>query len=122
MPPLAAIKAFLGKRGKLILIALAAALLCFTLGYCKGQSSATDKYRTALAEANTAALETDKAASDAAAAARVDDALAVDTMQEELSDAIKDTPDTAPDAVRVELGCQRLRAQGTDTAAIPACR
>lgn len=122
IPIIARAKAFLGQWGRTILIVFVAATLSFTLGYCKG--SADQKTRDALAreKANVVALDRDKIASEAAAAARVDDALLVDHIQKELSDAIETTPDSTPDAVRVQLGCARLRAQGTDTSTVSACR
>lgn len=42
--------------------------------------------------------------------------------EKELHNAISQTPDSSPDAVRVRLGCQRLWRQGTDISTIPACR
>lgn len=122
LPIIATAKAFLGQWGRTILIVFVAATLSFTLGYCKGKSSAKAQHEVALAKANAKALDVNMVASEAAAAARVDDALLVDHIQKELSDAIEKTPDTAPDAVRVQLGCARLRAQGTDTTAVSACR
>lgn len=99
-----------------------AAPLFFLLGQCDGRRSERATAAAARAEANVEALKTDKVATDKAADERVADATVVTAKEKELVDAIADTPDTAPDAVRVRLGCERLRQQGTDTAAIPACR
>ena len=41
--------------------------------------------------------------------------------EKELHNAIAQTPDTNPDAVRIGLGCQRLWRQGTDISSLPAC-
>lgn len=99
-----------------------AAPLFFLLGQCDGRRSERATAAAARAEANVEALKTDKVATDQAADERVADATVVTAKEKELVDAIADTPDTAPDAVRVRLGCERLRQQGTDTTAIPACR
>lgn len=99
-----------------------AAPLFFLLGQCDGRRSERAVADAARAEANVQAAKTDQAATSKAADERVADAAVVTAKERELVDAIADTPDTAPDAVRVRLGCERLRQQGTDTTAIPACR
>lgn len=103
-----------------ILTGFVVAALCFPLGYCQGYKAASAKAAAERALANVKALELDAMAKDAAASERVADALVVEEMEEELLDAIAQTPDSAPDAVRVQLGCRRLRAQGTPAADIPA--
>lgn len=94
--------------------------LTLPLGYCKGQSDANSRHAAERLLANTKALQIDAAAGTQASEERVADALAINETEEELLDAIADIPDEAPDAVRVRLGCQRLRAQGTSPADIPA--
>jgi hypothetical protein len=106
-----------------VIAALCSAALCLPLGYCRGSADATARAEAARALANTKALKVDAAAKDHAAAARVKDALQVKENEDALVDAISTVPDEAPDAVRVRLGCQRLRAQGTAAADLPAlCR
>lgn len=96
--------------------------ICLPLGYYKGERAATARYDAARALANVETVKVDGAAKEIAAnERRVDDAL-VNEDKEKLLDAVQSTPESAPDAARVALGCARLRAQGTDTAAIPACR
>lgn len=97
-------------------------LVTAPLAYCEGRSAAKGQYEAARAEANVEALKTNADASERAAEERAADATEVAEQEEDLIDAIQSTPDTAPDTVRVRLGCERLRAQGTDTAAFPACR
>lgn len=101
---------------------LLAAPLFFLLGQCDGKRTQRRIDDAARAEANVEALKTNAKATEAAAEQRVKDATEIAANEEELLDAIADTPDGAPDAKRVALGCARLRAQGTDTAAFPACR
>lgn len=99
-----------------------AAPLFFLLGQCDGRRSERAMANAARAEANVEAVKRDQGATDKAADERVADAAVVTAKEKELVDAIADTPDTAPDAVRVRLGCERLRQQGTDIATVPACR
>lgn len=117
--PLAAIA---GAR-QAIIAGLAVAGLCLPLGYCAGTRGAQARCDAARALASVKAGEIDARAKDAAAAARVTDALTVERHEQELIDAISAVPDDRPDAVRVALGCQRLRAQGTAEVQLPAvCR
>lgn len=101
---------------------LLAAPLFFLLGTCDGRKTERKIQAAARAEANVQAMKINQKATDQAAAERVNDATTVAANEEVLLDAIQSTPDTAPDAVRVKLGCERLRAQGTDISSLPACR
>lgn len=98
---------------------LAAAIL--TLVYCSGRRDGKAVIEQKIDRANIKVIKTDAAAREAAAEARVTDAEAVLELKKELVDAVEDTPDEKPDAVRIALGCQRLSRAGKDTAAIPAC-
>ena len=122
MPTLAAIRDFLTSYWTWLVAAVAACCACLVIGYAQGKSAEQSRCAAERVLASMKALETDAAASDAAAAERLSDALQIRENEEELVNAIAQVPDTAPDATRVRLGCQRLRAQGTDTSAIPACR
>jgi hypothetical protein len=100
------------------------ALLIFPLAQCKGEKIGQQRAALALERANRQFLE-QKARADALAAdRRLTDTIAVSNMEKGLRDAIATTPDTAPDAVRIRLGCERLRrAPGTNPASLPAiCR
>jgi hypothetical protein len=101
--------------GLLLVAGLALAL------YLQGRSDGRTKADADRAIANVEAMETDAEAQANAAEARVTDAEQVLELKEELTDAVSQIPDDVPDPVAVALGCQRLRAQGTDTTAIPAC-
>jgi hypothetical protein len=106
-----------------VVACVAVAGLCLVLGHCEGVSSERARNDAARALANTKALELDAGAQTKASADRVRDALAVNHHEEELIDAISTVPDDRPDRVRVALGCQRLRAQGSAEADLPAiCR
>lgn len=112
-----------------LVIGGAVALLVAVL-WVKGQRDDArrerDAARTELsqAKADLALMRTDAAAKERAAVERGTDTAAVAAQTKELTDAIKTVPDTAPDAVRVALGCQRLRQAGrTPDADLPAvCR
>ena len=114
------IKAALASAQSAIITGLAVFALTAPVAYCKGESAASSKYEAARALANEKALRLEKETGDTAAAERIIDALRINQSEEELIDAIADTPDTVPDPVRVRLGCERLRAQGTPAANIPA--
>jgi len=101
---------------------LVAAPLFFLLGQCDGRKSERAVQAAARAEANVQAMKTNAAATGKAADERVADAVTVSDNERALTDAIQDTPDSAPDNVRVALGCKRLREAGKDPAAFPACR
>ena len=72
--------------------------------------------------ANRQFLQQKARADELAANQRLTDTIAVNRQEQELRDAIAETPDSAPDHVRIRLGCERLRRAGTDTTRIPACR
>lgn len=102
---------------------LAVAGLCLPLGYCTGMKTERARAEAARSLANAKALELDAHAATAAAEDRVKDVLTIERKEQELIDAIADVDDDQPDRVRVALGCQRLRAQGTGEADLPAiCR
>jgi len=76
-----------------------------------------------LANAEITLLKTDAVLKETAAIERQNDTAAVAAAQEELIHAIAQVPDSTPDAVRVQLGCQRLRRTGRIDADLPAaCR
>lgn len=105
------------------LAALAAVLLSYNVGSCVGYGNGKRVMETALAKANAKALEEKGRADALAANQRITDTIAVNRQEEALRDAIASTPDTAPDAVRIRLGCERLRRSGTSPSALPAvCR
>tara|TARA_R110000868_G_scaffold32613_1_gene118685 strand:- start:1788 stop:2162 length:375 start_codon:yes stop_codon:yes gene_type:complete len=117
-----ALGAISGARSAIV-TGLAVAGLCLPLGYCKGHADAALKYRAEKALVTAKALETDAHARDAADRSRVADALQISNHEKDLVDAISNVPDDAPDRVRVALGCQRLRGQGTAESDLPAiCR
>lgn len=105
-----------------IITGLSVTALCLPLGYCKGESAAKARADAERSLANTKALKVDAVAKDNAAASRVKDALTVKENEDALVDAISEVPDEKPDAVRVRLGCERLRAQGEAISRLPACR
>lgn len=116
----AAIIAGVTRARSAILAASLSAALCFPLGYCEGRRASDARCEAARNLANTKALEMDAAAGVAASKERVADVLAIQNNEEELIDAISSVDDAKPDAVRVALGCERLRSQGTAQADIPA--
>lgn len=110
------------RRVKIALgIALAIAL-ALSLAYCNGKKEGKRGADLALEKANNQAIVIDSKAREKAADDRVADAVENLEAKKELSDAVEALPDALPTARRIALGCARLRRQGTDTTAIPACR
>lgn len=108
---------------KLGLGVILGALLCFPLAQCRGEKIGQQKAALALERANRQFLEQKARADELAADQRLTDTIAVNRQEQELRDAIASTPDSAPDAVRIRLGCARLRAAGSSAADLPAvCR
>jgi hypothetical protein len=99
-------------------LALSAALLWIVLS-AHGHERA--RAELAAARAEIAMRNRDAAAREAAADARLADADARAALAKELSDAVSPLPDQRPSDRRRALACARLRHQGTDTAALPAC-
>ena len=116
---IATAKGFIPKNWQQVINIVAVGGLCLTLGFCKGEDSGNAKYEAARSLANVKAMAIDGEAREQASEERVADALRIDRNEEELINAISDTPDTSPDTVRIMLGCKRLRAQGTAAADLP---
>lgn len=107
----------------LIVVAVIAALWFW--GHTRYRAGVHDeraRAELALEQANRRFLEQKARADQLAADRRLADTVAVNRQEKELLDAIEDTPDSAPDATRVALGCERLRRAGRDTSRIAACR
>lgn len=113
--------AFVMAWWKVGLAVIAAVLLSYNVGSCQGRRDGRQQMQSAIDQANARALQEKARADDLAANQRITDTIAVNRQEGALRDAIASTPDTQPDPVRIALGCQRLRAAGTDTARIPAC-
>lgn len=104
--------------GPYVLLAILAGALWWTRADLKATRVERDR-----AKAEVTLLKVDAAAKEKAAQERVVETAAVAANERKLVDAIQSVPDTAPDPVRVALGCQRLRGQGTADAVLPAvCR
>ena len=116
------------KLAKPVLIGLAILLALGALWgwghsrYRAGVSDERARGELALAKANQRFLQQKARADELAASQRLTDTIAVNRQEQELRDAIADTPDSAPDATRIRLGCERLRRAGRDTSRIAACR
>lgn len=93
----------------------------FLVGQCSGKNIARQQYEAARAVANVEVLKEDGDIKEVLAAQQKTDDALVNEVKKELTDAVSDLPDTLPSARRVALACARLRAQGTDTATLPAC-
>lgn len=109
----------------LIAIALAIALVWSLWARGEGFKGERDEARSELSQANAelALLRTDAELKEIAASERSADEKAVAQTEKELIDVIQSIPDTRPDAVRVAVGCERLRQAGYIDAHLPAaCR
>lgn len=117
-----AISAVAGAK-QAIITGLAVAGLCLPIGYCSGVQAEKARRDAAQALANVQAMQVAEQAGEAAAEDRVKDALAAEQIRQELIHAISEVSDAQPDAVRVALGCERLRKQGAGEADLPeVCR
>lgn len=115
--------AFIAGRWQAILIGLAALVLSYEVGHWRGYEAGKAVMQQAIDRANTAALQAQHHADELAATQRITDTIAVSHQEEALRNAIASTPDSAPDATRIALGCRRLLAAGTAPASLPAaCR
>lgn len=112
---------FLLANWKAIVLALLLAPAAFLLGQCSGIKTGRGQMQHAVDVANVAALQQKNRADTLASAQRLTDTIAVNHQEQELRNAIQSTPDSAPDATRIALGCERLRrANSGHPAAIPA--
>lgn len=115
---IAAARAWWRRNRPLLIVGLVGiGLACLPLAYCAGRRAGEDP------AGNVKTAETDRVARDNADTARAADSITILRHEQELTHAISQVPDTKPDPVRIALGCQRLRAQGTAEADLPAdCR
>lgn len=90
--------------------------------YLKGRSDNARKEEAARAVAVAEAVARDAKADSRSADARLQDAVVVAALREDLTDAVAEVDDTLPDPAAVALGCQRLRNAGADVSKLPACR
>jgi hypothetical protein len=107
--------------GIALLIALVWALWARGNGFKEDLQVAKADLREANAE--LALLRTDAELKEIAAGERQADTAAIAEAEKELIDAIQQIPDSHPDAVRVHLGCERLRRSGRAEIDLPeSCR
>ncbi|MFN4287575.1 MAG: hypothetical protein ACK4E3_03660 [Brevundimonas sp.] len=104
------------------LCALLAAILALCAVDQRARHQERQRAAQAIAEANQRAMERDAIARDRAATERVADILKTHADERKMRDALDTLPDGPPSDRRVRLACERLRQQGSDTAAVPACR
>lgn len=109
MTMIATVIAFLRGNWKAIVLALLLAPAVYLLGQCSGVKTGRQQMQHAIDVANTKALEQQQRAATRAANQRLTDTIAVNHQEQELRNAIASTPDSAPDATRIALGCERLR-------------
>lgn len=103
---------------------VAVVLLALALAYCAATAPGRERRKVdaAVASANAKTQTRDTAARETAADERLADARSVSDLKTELTHAVQNLPDDVPSDRRIALGCARLRNQGTDTTALPACR
>ena len=104
-----------------VAVALLGLAIVFWIGWSRA-ANARDEARENLrtAEAQLTLLRVDFGLRETASVERQNDTAEVANMEKELVDAIKTVPDSAPDLVRVRLGCERLRKAGYLDADLPA--
>lgn len=108
----------LGRMAALFALLLAVAFLWIAVA-----APSRERARAELAAARAEAVVRDRnaAAREIAAERRAADDAANAALTKELSDAVSPLPDARPSDRRRALACARLRHQGTDTSALPAC-
>lgn len=97
-------------------------ILCWPVASCSGRHDGRAEMQQALDRANTAALQQKARADELAAAQRLVDERATDTLERNLANAVANIPDAVPTARRLARACAQLRSQGLDTANLPQCR
>lgn len=115
------ITGFLQAWGRTLILMALVAVICVPTSYCSGIKHANQQRDAELALANKIAQDRAITVIDQAANERVADAITEAKSETALTAAVSATPDTAPDAIRVQLGCERLRQQGVAIDAISAC-
>jgi hypothetical protein len=99
------------------------AALALPVGQCQGANAEKARQKTRDAEAALQAEIRNAAAKEAAAAQRAVDLARVTAAEKGRTDAIRAGADEAPSGPELRLACERLRAQGTAAARLPAvCR
>lgn len=105
-----------------LIVGLVAVIGVLGFVYLKGRGDYAKQERARDAIAAAEALKSnDRANAKADQQAQVD-ALNRVNAEKELTNAVADIPDTVPDPVAVQLGCQRLRQAGVSTADLPVCQ
>jgi hypothetical protein len=120
----AGVLVFISNWWKLAAGLILGALICYPFALNSGKDAGRKEIQLQVETANRLYLEQKARADEIAAQQRITDQIAVNRQEEALRNAIRDTPDSAPDAVRIRLGCERLlRAAGGNSSALPAvCR
>jgi hypothetical protein len=99
------------------------AALALPVGQCQGANAEKSRQAARNAEAALQAEIRNTAAKEAAAAQRAADLARVTAAEKGRTDAIRAGADEAPSGPELRLACERLRAQGTAAARLPAvCR
>lgn len=106
---------------KFALAVLAAVLLSYQVGSCRGYAHGKLAMQAAIDRANTAALQQKARADDLAARQRLTDQRATASLERNLADAVANIPDSVPTARRLARACAQLRSQRVDTASLPQC-
>lgn len=110
-----------GERfAKPLIIGAAVVLVVLAAGVAKCRYDANLIKQDRL-EQNAETLERKVDADSNASEQRRDDDATIARQEKELHDAVAKVPDSAPDAVRIKLGCERLRRAGQDISRFPAC-
>ena len=120
----AGVLVFIQNWWKLAVGIVLGALICYPFARSSGKEEGRQEIRLEVEKANRLYLEQKARADALAAEQRIADQISVNRQEEALRDAIRNTPDSAPDAVRIRLGCERLlRAAGGNPSGLPAiCR
>lgn len=93
-------------------IAVGAAIVVFSLGYCSGGHAAKTNFENARLKENARAASVNRKATAKADVQREADNTKLDTYKEDLERAANSTPDTSPSIASQRVTCERLRHKG----------
>lgn len=108
-------------RNVWLIAGLVGVILLLTFVYLKGRGDQARREKARDAIAVAAAMKSDARANEKATAVITKAAQDRAEVERKLTDAVASAPDSVPDAVVVQYGCEQLRQAGARVADLPAC-
>jgi hypothetical protein len=104
--------AFIATPLRKVAIAVGAAIVVFSLGYCSGDRAAKTNAENARLNANERAVSVNRKATAKADVRREADNTKLDTYKGDLERAANSSPDASPSLASQRVTCERLRHKG----------